>query len=185
MKRNITSEQIKIFRQIWVEQCSKLEGFLQYNDTLINNYYYINVHRLETLYKSITGQSMISKMPYKYLNTEGKYNSLWFNPKNSLNWTCLLENRSYLEEAAELVMNSIHTYNLALIELGAFDVKELRGEMVHFSCQFIGRDIPDQTELIKNDGIIEGPQGTMRREIIDESDEVIIETCMLRLLQIN
>lgn len=179
MRRNITPEQIKIFKKNWAEQCRKLEQYLQYNESFVYQFYYINVHRLETLFKSITGLSMISKMPYKYSNSKGSYNSLWNNPRNSLDWTQLLENRSYFEDAAKFVMSNMSTYNLALIELGALDATELRGEIVHFSCQFIGRDIPDQSEIIEANGIIEGPQGTMRREIVDESNEIVFETCML------
>ncbi|ACV64514.1 hypothetical protein Dtox_3809 [Desulfofarcimen acetoxidans DSM 771] len=179
MRRNITPEQIGVFKQKWTEQCSNLEEYLRYNDSFVNQFYYINVHRLETIFKSITGKSMITKMPYKYSNSKGSYNSLWNNPKNSLNWTQLLENRSYLDDAVKTVMSNMSTYNLALIELGALDATELRGEIVHFSCQFIGRDIPDQTELVDASGMIEGPQGTMRREILDKLNDVIFEICML------
>ncbi len=74
----------------------------------------------------------------------------------------------------------LEAYNVFL-HAGAYTTGNnfMEGVLVTFDCQFIGRDIPDQNELIENCGRIEGPPPTMRRECIDPARDRVYETCIM------
>lgn len=179
MRRNITQDQIRAYREDWKKQCKDIEEDLKFDLDSINQFYYINVHRLEPIFKSIMGYSMIANAPYRFRESYEFYNTLWHNMKNSLGWMELIQLREYFSDCANLVMEKCSSINLSLLEFNAYNPGELKGQLVHFSCQFLGKDIPDKNELILSNGLIEGPPGTLRREIENINDWEIIETCML------
>ncbi|MGV2288811.1 hypothetical protein AAHK20_08840 [Trinickia sp. YCB016] len=145
--------------------------------------YYINVHRLDSLYSRVMGESLFSEIPHQPLAKDGAYNTLWNNSANSLTWVQLAENRSYFEACARNVLPSIVAIDLNLIEVGAVRAKDKNGAIVAFSCQFRGHDIPEESELIEALGSIDGPPPTMRREIRDDDNQEIFETCMMLDMQ--
>lgn len=179
MRTNITNEQVRKYKEIWKDKCNDLEEKLKINSDIVSQYYYINVHRLDTIFKAITGSSLIANAPYRFKESCDYYNTLWHNSKSSLGWMELAELRQYFSECASYVMDNCQSINLSLLELNAYVLDELKGGLISFSCQFIGKDIPDQTELVINKGLIEAPPGTLRRELEDSSEDIIVETCML------
>ena len=179
MRRNITASQIKIYKEDWKNRCNNIEENVKLDTSFINQYYYINVHRLESLFYQLTSQSMVAKAPFKFMDSEEYYNTLWHNPKNSINWMDIIQLRDYFGQCCSFVLNNVPSVNLSLLEFGAYKPEDLKGKLVHFSCQFIGKDIPNQTELVENKGLIEAPRGTLRREIENTQEWEIIETCML------
>jgi len=183
MRRNITPEQLVIYKENWEKSCKNLALQLQSNAKSFDSSYYINAHRLNELYEEIFGQSLLINLPHKVMQTPGSYNTLWANSKNSLPWTDLAENRSYLESCLRKITRNITIRDLNLIELGAIDPSQNIGTLVGFSCQFHGKDIPDQRELVEGCGIFNGPAPTMRRTIIDNKNGKIFETCMMLDMQ--
>lgn len=179
MRRNITPDQVKLYKKNWITTCDSLSLFLQSNGTVVNSYYYMNVHRLEELFQEFENRSVFTNLPYRYSTQSGHYNSLWSNSKNSLNWTDLAQNRNYFEKCLKAIIPKLQTCDINLIELGAVLPEEWVGKLVSFACQFIGKDIPDQQELIDGLGRIDGPPPTMRRTITNFEEQSVFETCMM------
>ncbi|MBW4482362.1 MAG: hypothetical protein KME14_07455 [Tildeniella torsiva UHER 1998/13D] len=179
MRRNITQNQIRAYKQEWIGKCSNLDISLRENANKYRSIYYLNVHRLEALYKNCFSFSFLSGTPHEYPSQAGAYNTLWPNHKNSLDWIKLAENRSFFEECLFAVVDGLKMYDINLFEVGAISPKEKVGQLVSYSCQFIGQDIPYQKDLVEHGGQILGPSPTMRRQVKNESSECIIETCMV------
>lgn len=183
MRRNITPGQLAIYKEHWEKSCKDLTLQLQGNAKAFSTSYYINAHRLSELYQEVFGRSLFTNLPHKVIQTAGSYNTLWANSKNSLPWTDLAENRSYLESCLRDTIPRLATRDLNLIELGAIDQSQNIGTLVGFSCQFNGKDIPDQGELVEGCGDINGPAPTMRRVVTDNQNFKIFETCMMLDMQ--
>lgn len=183
MRRNITPAQLVIYKEKWEKSCKNLTLQLQVNAKSFGSCYYINAHRLNDLYQEVFGQSLLTNLPHKVIQTAGNYNTLWVNSKNSLPWTDLVENRSYLESCLRKITRNITMRDLNLVELGAIDASENIGTLIGFSCEFHGKDIPDQRELVDGCGVINGPAPTMRRVVIDNQNGKIFETCMMLDMQ--
>lgn len=179
MRRNITVNQIRMYKEEWKNTCKNIEENLKLDTSFINQYYYINVHRLESLFFQLSNESMVANAPFKFKDAEEYYNTLWHNPKNSINWMDIIQLREFFSKCASFVLNNVPSINLSLLEFGAYKPEDLKGKLIHFSCQFLGKDIPDQAELVENKGLIEAPNGTLRREIENYAEWEIIETCML------
>lgn len=179
MRSNITMDQIRYYKETWKRKCNDLENSMRFKTDIVSQFYYINVHRLESLFKNVTGKSMISNAPYRFKESPEYYNTLWHNSKSSLGWMEMVELREYFGACANYIMENCSAINLSLLEFNAYDPTENKGELIQFSCQLVGKDIPDQTELVKNNGLIEAPPGTMRREIESQEEDLIFETCML------
>ncbi|QDU99256.1 hypothetical protein [Lignipirellula cremea] len=179
MRRNITAEQVQIYKKQWVEKCASLSGILSANAISYSSIYYLNIHRLESLYQAVNRESFIAEIPCSYPKQQGCYNSLWPHEKNSLSWPDLMANRSYFESKLREIESKLTLIDIHLFELGAITPDEHIGDLVGFSCQFIGKDIPDQGELVSTLGRIDGPAPTMRREITDYPTDLVFETCLM------
>lgn len=179
MRRAITHAQVMAYKQDWIAKCDDVNGFLRSNVSAFRNLYYLNVHRLDSLYREYEMTSLLTDVPHPYSDQNGRYNTLWSNPKNSLDWIALGENRAYFEARLLEITHRLSLIDVNLIEVQAVDAENLVGKLVGFSCQFIGHDIPDQAELIESNGSINGPAPTMRREVADEPSESVTETCMM------
>ncbi|MFM0390024.1 hypothetical protein [Paraburkholderia dipogonis] len=183
MRRNITPAQISQYKKKWEEACGNLSVHLAGRAHEFSEGYYINVHRLESLYQRSVGRSLLSGMPHQPVAGSGVYNTLWNNSLNSLTWVQLAENRSYFESCAREVLPFVSAIDLNLIEVGAVDAKDKIGSLVAFSCQFLGHDIPDESELVQTLGSIDGPPPTMRRTIRDHENQDVFETCLMLDMQ--
>ncbi len=179
MRRAITPAQVLAYKQAWIAKCTDVNEFLRSNVKAFRNLYYLNVHRLDSLYREHQLNSIFAEVPHSYSDQNSHYNTLWSNPNNSLDWIALGENRAYFEARLFEITSQLRLIDVNLIEVQAADAESLVGKMVGFSCQFIGHDIPDQEELIESKGVISGPAPTMRREVVDASSESVTETCLM------
>lgn len=179
MRRDITADQVRTYKQAWIAKCQDVDQFLRSNMNGLHNLYYLNVHRLDSLYRESHGASFLPNVPHSYPDQKDRFNTLWPNPKNSLDWISLSDNRAYFEDRLMDIVDQLRLIDVNLIEARAVDIESLVGKLVGFSCQFIGHDIPDQAELIESIGVINGPAPTMRREIIDQASESVTETCLM------
>lgn len=179
MQRNLHPDHLIEFKKNWEDVCEKIAFSLVEDSCAISNAYYMNVHRLDSLLRELGEDSVVAGMPHVPSNQTGAYHTLWANSKNPLNWTQLLENRNYFEARLKSAIVRLSLLELSLFEVEALDVKEHVGGLISFNCQFVGHDIPDQTELVENDGQIDGPHPTMRREIRDTTSGHVRETCMM------
>lgn len=180
MRRNITGDQVRIYKRQWIEKCRNLDAFLRKNVNEFRCLYYVNVHRLDELYRESGKQSFLKDIPHPYPAQVGHYNTLWGNSKNSLDWIKLAENRSfYSERVCELALD-LTLFDINLFELRAIEAEDKVGSLVGFSCEFVGKDIPAQSELVAGDGNLVGPPPTLRREVVDAiPTESITETCLV------
>jgi hypothetical protein len=180
MRRNITPDQLRIYKRKWIEKCQNIDGYLRSNINQFRSFYYINVHRLDSLYREQGRSSFLRDVPNPYPLQDGHYNTLWANSKNSLDWVRLAENRAFFEERLFEITADLTIFDINLFEVRAIDLEDKAGCLVGFSCQFIGRDIPYQSELIETCGGLTGPSPTMRREVMDAVEtESITETCLM------
>jgi len=179
MRRGITSGQVLAYKHAWIAKCADVDKFLRSNLNGFRNLYYLNVHRLDSLYRENHRDSFLPGVPHPYPDQNDRLNTLWPNPKNSLDWISLGENRAYFEDRLTEIVGQIRLVDVNLIEAQAVDTEGLVGKLVGFSCQFIGHDIPDQAELIESNGMISGPAPTMRREMIDQASQSVTETCLM------
>jgi len=175
MRRNISQKDIKAHRIEWEKNCLEMERKLSFQGCFVNSYYYISQHRLAALYSQVFGESLYSKMPFR-LPANG-YVTLWPNSENPLPFDRLNEYKDKLANLATETLLKCKSKNLTFIETGACDVES--GELVHFSANFSGRDVPSQTMLARCRGNMELPTPTMRREIVDYEEMVRFETCMM------
>lgn len=179
MQRNLQPEHLRQFKANWEERCESLAKSLAISGPRLGNVYYMSVHRLDALLRDIGEESVLVGIPHQQQSGPGAYDTLWANPKNPLNWSQLLDNRNHFEFRLNNALEKLSLIDLSLLEVGAVEAGAHTGGLVYFECQFIGHDIPDQNELIENEGRIEGPPPTMRRELIDPSGERVMETCMM------
>ncbi len=91
----------------------------------------------------------------------------------------LAENRSLFEEQLFEIIPELTIIDINLFEVGAIDAENKVGQIVGYACQFVGKDIPEQTELVESNGEIGGPYPTMRRQVTDCATETVIETCLM------
>lgn len=180
MRRNITEDQVRIYKREWTEKCRNIDSFLRTNVSEFRGMYYVNVHRLDALYREYGKPSFLPNIPHQYPAQDGHYNTLWGNPKNSLDWIKLAENRAFYEECLCELTPKLTMFDINLFEVRAIDAEDKIGSLVGFSCQFIGQDIPMQSELTAGNGEYIGPPPTMRREVVDAIEtESVTETCMI------
>lgn len=157
-----------------------MEGRLRSNVDQFRSLYYINVHRLDSLYREQTNKSFLDDVPHSYSAEKGHYNTLWGNEKNSLDWMKLAENRAFFESCLFEVVPTLTMIDINLLELRAIDPSERIGSLVGFSCEFAGQDIPMQSELVSTNGELCGPGPTLRREVMDAVEtESVTETCLI------
>ena len=179
MRRHITEDQIRKYKSEWAAKCKDVDWFLRSNINSFRSVYYLNVHRLDSLYRELRSRSFLGDVPHQYPVQEGRYNTLWSNQKNALDWIKLAENRSFFEERLFEIIPQLTIHDINLFELGAMFPEDRVGQLVGYSCQFIGQDIPDQSELVESNGEIGGPYPTMRRQLTDPATESVIETCLM------
>lgn len=179
MRRNITEDQVRKYKREWIEKCKDVDLFLRSNVNEFRGVYYLNVHRLDSLYRECRSASFLSDVPHPYPTQDGNYNTLWMNRKNSLDWMKLAENRSFFEERLFEIIPELTIYDINLFEIGAILPDDKLGQLVGYSCQLIGKDIPGQTELVESNGEIGGPYPTMRRQVTDVATECVVETCLM------
>lgn len=179
MRRNITADQLKIYKERWEATCRDLSLNLISRAGECSEFYYVNVHRLDSECRRSLGCEIFKNIPHKPVVRDGCYNSLWSNPRNTLSWVQLAENRSYFECCTRELLSRVTAIDLNLIEVGAVDARQRIGSLVSFSCQFFGHDIPDESELTETSGQVEGPPPTMRRFVRDHEDQTVYETCMM------
>ncbi len=179
MRRNITEDQVRAYKRDWIEKCKSVDWFLRSNINEFRGVYYLNVHRLDSLYREHRSESFLSDVPHPYPEQDGHYNTLWANQKNALDWMKLAENRAFFEERLFEIIPELTIFDINLFEIGAIAPADKVGQFVGYSCQWIGQDIPDQEELVESSGAISGPYFTMRRQVTDDATESVVETCLM------
>lgn len=178
LRRNISPSQLRLAKAHWGESCNAASRLFSIPQP-VKQWSYVHLHRIAPLYKQITGKNLFSGMPYRFKNSEPCLNTLWHNRRSSLSWQQHLELRDYLNECADTVFSAdLKGIGLGMLEIGVIDPESAKGHLVHFSAAFHGQDIPSQTEFVI-DGEIVGPPGTLRRSILDEEGEAVLETCIL------
>lgn len=177
MRRNLTDDQIKRYRFEWNTRCQDRPP--QNPAEKLYSLYYINIERLIPLYKQLTKKSLLSNAPVWFSKKKGSYDSLWANRANSLDWQELLALREYLENCVSEISQLLTPFDVRLFENGAADPKEWQGEYVAFNHELVGRDIPDQPQVVDAEGDLEGPPPTLRSEVISEDDQNVFELCMM------
>ena len=177
MRRSISATQLNIYRDLWNEQCAAIPHRLAAEP--LSAYYYINIERVAPLMERHLGQNLAKDAPIWFKGGKGRYNCLWANKYNSLDWNQLLELRQYLEESVGKLAPYLTPLDLSLLERGQIPSEMWQGEYLAFRCTLSGRDVPDQSQLVDCRGDLDGPPATLRREYISNDDDYVFETCML------
>lgn len=177
MRRGLTVEQLKVYKSTWETQCSS-SGASILAEQLFSQIYYLNVHRLDNLYKQVRQSSCIQAAPRFFASGSEYYNTLWANPKNSLDWTAVLHLKSYLDDCFNSISPSLDLLHTMLIEGNAIRPEEHVGRLFLFDGEFVAQDVPDQSDLERLNGHIDGPPATLRRTIVDDENYQKIELCL-------
>lgn len=181
MRRKIAHGDLLIMKRVWQEKCEHLANLIS-RSPMPHQWLYAHLHRLGPAYKQATGKNILGALSHRFKNNGACLNTLWHNEKSSITWTDHIELRESIDDCISSVIDETPTIDLALIESGAVDPSFYLGSYVCFTGEFSGKDIPDQTSFVENNGKIYGPSPTLRREIFDGEDpydQIFIETCLL------
>lgn len=177
MRRNLSTEQLKAYKSTWETQC-KESGLSIQAEQLFSQIYYLNVHRFDNLYKQARQSSCLQAAPCFFVSSNEHYNTLWANPKNSLDWVGVLHLKSYLDDCFNSISPSLELLHMALIEGKAIRPEEHVGRLFLFDGEFFAQDVPDQSDLERLNGQVDGPPATLRRTIVDDENHEKIEFCL-------
>ncbi len=60
-------DQVRAYNNEWIEKCKNVDWFLRSNINEFRSVYYLNVHRLDSLYRECrAAQSFLSDVPHLY-----------------------------------------------------------------------------------------------------------------------